>query len=171
MHSKDDIVSIRLRLSKDLLVRIDRLAGENGRQRFIEDAINWRLDQELPPVVLDLVDQVENLRARVEYLENVQETSVYRGDLKEFVKENICRDEIDERILSYFIQHKGATTPELGEEILGSPKKRRTVHSRIVKMNEQANEHLGEEILRLEKSEIDGKRGAWWITSYSLLVS
>ena len=57
--SKDAAVSIRVRLERDILERIDILAGENGRQRFIKDAILWRLDEELPPLVLVLVNDLD----------------------------------------------------------------------------------------------------------------
>ena len=63
------MTSIRFRIDTSLLDRIDQIAGERGRQKYIHDAIVWRLDEELPPVVYDLVQDVEALKARVEHLE------------------------------------------------------------------------------------------------------
>ena len=60
---KPKMISIRFRLDKSLLDRIDQIAGERGRQRYIRDAIVWRLDEELPPVMYDMVQEVQDLLA------------------------------------------------------------------------------------------------------------
>ncbi|MHA2361548.1 MAG: hypothetical protein ACXAB6_06430, partial [Candidatus Thorarchaeota archaeon] len=102
--SKEKDVSIRVRLERDILERIDLLAGENGRQRFIKDAILWRLDEELPPLVLELAKDLDEIRSRVEHLEQYQSTSVYLGSLSDSVKTKVCRDGIDRDLLGYFLQ-------------------------------------------------------------------
>lgn len=161
--SNRDDVSIRIRLSPELLKRVDRAAGEHGRQRFIRDAILSKLDEELPPIVNRLVDQVEELQARVEYLEAQQSTSIYRNQLSSVTKQEICRDELDRKILTYFVQHEGATTPELAEELLGSESKRRTILDRIHRLNESAEDVVGSQVLEYEKGLRNGKQGAWWL--------
>ncbi|MHA2212686.1 MAG: hypothetical protein ACW992_05960, partial [Candidatus Thorarchaeota archaeon] len=97
--------SIRLRIEPDLLERIDRLVGKSGRQRFIKDAINWRLEQDLPPIVMEIAEDVEELRRRVDHLESTQSASVYMEDLSDIVRNKVCRDDLDRRILAYFLQH------------------------------------------------------------------
>ena len=158
-------VSIRLRIEKDVLKRIDHLAGQNGRQKFITDAINWRLDEELPPVVLELVEEVEGLRNRVQHLESAQSTNVYLGELNDVAENQICRDDLDRRLLAYFLQYEGATTPELAENILGSISKRRTILDRIDRLNERAKQTIGVPVLEHERGILKGKRGAWWLVN------
>ena len=41
-----DTVSIRLRLDRETIERIDELVGESGRQRFIREAVLERLDND-----------------------------------------------------------------------------------------------------------------------------
>ncbi len=157
-----DTVSLRVRLSRDIIDRIDRLVGEAGRQKFIRDSVVTRLDEDLPPAVNEILLELEDLKTRVSYLERIRDTSVYRGDLNEDVKTKVCRDELDRKLLAYIIKNRGATTPELAEEHLGDSSKRRTVLDRLGKLNERAKEILGNPILRYERGELDGKRGAWW---------
>ncbi len=164
-------VSIRVRLPRELVDRIDRLVGESGRQKFIRDSVVSRLDAELPPVVNELILEVEDLKARVSYLERLRDTSVYRGELNETIKLKVCRDELDRKLLAYIIMHGGATTPDLAEEILGDATKRRTVLDRLGKLNQRAKEVTGNHILRFERGERDGKRGAWWPIDPNELMS
>ncbi|MGM0686855.1 MAG: hypothetical protein ACQET3_07810 [Promethearchaeati archaeon] len=168
--SNRDEVSIRIRLSPDLLQRIDRAAGERGRQRFIRDAILSKLDEDFPPIVNRLVDEVDELRTRVEYLEEQQSTSVYRDQLNSIADETICRDELDRKILTHFVQYEGATTPELAQELLGSESKRRTILDRIHRLNEAAKKETGSQVLEYEKGLRSGKQGAWWLINKSKIV-
>lgn len=168
---KDDrAVSIRLRIEKDILERIDQLAGERGRQRYIRDAILGRLDEELPPVMFDLIRDVDDLKARVTFLESLKSTSLHLSELNEVARNELCLDEIDRRLLAYFIKNEGATTPELAENILGGRDKRRTVLDRLDRLNSRANKLFGTDLLEYKKGLVNDKRGAWWITNVDLVV-
>ena len=167
---EDEAVSLRIRVSKNVVDRIDLLAGINGRQKYIRDAIQWRLDQEIPPVVLELVDEVEQLKERVGHLESAQSTSFFNRQMNETTRTKVCRDDLDRNMLSYFLQHGGATTPILAKELLNAPDKRRTIADRITKLNERAEEHLGVVVLKFHKGEKDGLRGAWWIVNAEQIV-
>ncbi len=167
---EDEVVSLRIRLSRTIVDRIDHLVGENGRQKYIRDSVAYRLDEELPPVVFELIDEVEQLKSRVGHLENEQATSVFNRQMNETAKTKVCRDEFDLKMLTYFLQHRGATTPELAEELLKDPNKRRTIVDRISKMNARAEEFIGVIILQFQKGEMDGKRGAWWIVNIENIV-
>lgn len=167
---KDYSVSIRLRLEKSLLDRIDRIVGERGRQKFIKDALLWRLDQELPPVVAELIDTVSQLEERVGHLEGTQSTSIYIGGMSDRVRTELCKDDLDRNIIAYFLKHDGASTPELAEQLLNDSSKRKTIHVRLRKLNDKAEQILGSRILRYDKGEVRGKRGAWWIIDSRLLI-
>jgi hypothetical protein len=166
----DNAVSIRLRIEKDILERIDQLAGERGRQRYIHDAILGRLDEELPPVMFDLFRDVDDLKARVTFLESIKSTSMHLSELNEVARNELCLDEVDRRLLVYFIKNDGATTPELAENILGGRDKRRTVLDRLDKLNSRANKLFGTALLEYKKGLVKTKRGAWWITNVDLVV-
>jgi uncharacterized protein Yka (UPF0111/DUF47 family) len=167
---KRDMTSIRLRIESDLLDRIDQIAGERGRQKYIHDAIVWRLDEELPPVVYDLVKDVQDLQERVAHLESSQDTSFHLSELNEVARTELCNDELDRKMLAYFIKNEGATTPELALALLGSSKKRRTILDRIDRLNTRADKLYGSVILEYKKGFVKNKRGAWWLTGLEYVV-
>ena len=169
--TKGGEISIRVRLEKELLERIDNIAGQNGRQRYIKEAILWRLDQEIPPLVLDMAEAVEELKARVDHLEQMQSTSMYQGQLNDIVDTKVCRDDLDRKLLAYFLQHEGATTTDLAKALLGSTSKRRTILDRIDKLNERARKIIGVPVLQHHKGIMKGLRGAWWIINVDRILS
>lgn len=168
--AKQKEVSIRVRLGQDILERIDLLVGSNGRQKFIRDAITWRLDEEVPPVMLEMVDDIDGLKIRVDHLERIQSTSYYLGRLSDEVKGKVCRDDLDRKLLAYLLQHEGATTPELARSLLRANGKRRTILGRIDKLNQRARNILGVRILEHERGIVKGKRGAWWLVNAEKIV-
>ena len=159
----DRVERIHLRLDRDILKRIDKVAGKKGRKKFIKDAVLWKLDQEIPPIVHELAQEVEQLKARVEHLEEIRSTSVFYAGLNDVTTSQVCRDDLDRNILAYLLQYQGASTPELADSLLNDREKRKTIHVRIVKLNERAKDILGKPILSFEKGEVKGKRGAWWL--------
>ncbi|MHA2353080.1 MAG: hypothetical protein ACXABX_08170 [Candidatus Thorarchaeota archaeon] len=167
---KPQMISIRFRLDKSLLDRIDQIAGERSRQRYIRDAIVWRLDEELPPVVYDLVQEVQELRTRVEHLESSRATSVHLGELNDVARDELCSDELDRKMLAYFIKNEGATTPELALDLLGDKEKRRTLLDRIDRLNTRAQALFGSPVLEYKKGFVKDKRGAWWITGLEFII-
>ena len=167
---KPKMVSIRFRIDKSFLDRIDQIAGERGRQRYIHDAIVWRLDEELPPVVYDLMQEVQELRLRVEHLESTSSTSFHLGELNNVARDELCTDELDRKMLVYFIKNEGATTPELAKGLLGDSTKRRTILDRIDRLNERAKKLFGTPILEYKKGFVKDKRGAWWIVGLDHII-
>ena len=168
---KDDgAKSIRLRIKKEVLDRIDQIAGEGGRQRFIHDAILGRLDEELPPVVFDLIRDIDDLKARVAFLETSTPVSVQISELNKVARNELCLDDIDRKLVSFFVRNQGGTTPELAESILGGRNKRRTILDRIARLNVRAKKLYGKELLDYQKGLVNEKRGAWWITNVDLVI-
>lgn len=159
----NDSVSIRVRLEKSLLDRIDTVAGVGNRQRYIQESIEWRLDQELPPMVLELSEELTQLKSRVEHLERSQTTSVFLSELNSVAKEQICADDLDRRLLAFFVRYEGGTTPELAENLLGDTQKRRTILDRIDRLNNRSTAITGSPVLEYKKGYVKDKRGAWWL--------
>ena len=167
---KPEMVSIRFRIDQDLLDRIDQIAGERGRQKYIYDAVVWRLDEELPPVMYDLIQDVDDLKARVGHLESSQGTSVQLSELSDLARNDLCADELDRKLLAYFIRNEGATTPELARDLLGNSNKRRTVLDRIDRLNNRAVSLFGSPVFEYKKGFVKNKRGAWWITGLEYII-
>jgi len=167
----NDSVSIRVRLEKSLLDRIDTVAGAGNRQRYIQESIEWRLDQELPPMVLELSDELTQLKGRVEHLERSQTTSVFLSELNSTAKDQICADDLDRRLLAFFVRNEGGTTPELAEHLLGDTQKRRTILDRIDRLNNRATAIVGSPVLEYKKGYIKNKRGAWWLVDSALILA
>ncbi|MBD3406220.1 MAG: hypothetical protein GF411_08940 [Candidatus Lokiarchaeota archaeon] len=169
----DDRISIRLRLPKEILEKIDLLAGDNSRQRFIEEAVRWRLlwklDDDVPPIITQMLEDIISLRERVSFLEQERSSSVYLAGLNDVTYSKVCRDELDRRILAYLLQYEGATTPELAERLLGSDTKRRTILDRLNRLNSRFEEEIGHEVLQFKQGVFKGKRGAWWIEEPELI--
>jgi predicted DNA binding CopG/RHH family protein len=164
-------VSIRVRLEQPLLERIDKVAGERNRQRFIHEAVEWKLNQELPPMFFELSEEITQLKARVEHLERSQATSVFLGNLNSVANEQICADDLDRKLLAFFLRNEGGTTPELAGHLLGDDRKRRTILDRIDRLNNRAIENIGAPILEYKKGFVKNKRGAWWLVDPSAILA
>jgi len=162
--------SIRIRLDSDLLEKIDKIAGDRGRQRFIIDAIQWRINEEIPPMVLELSEAIELLKKRVGHLEQTKTASIFYGGLNEVTKNEICTDDLDKKLLTFFIENEGGTTPELATALLGDSKKRRTILDRIDRLNKRARKLIGSPILEYKKGFVKDKRGAWWLVDLASIM-
>jgi hypothetical protein len=121
-------------------------------------------------MVLDMIDTVEELKARVDHLEQLQSTSLYLDQLNDTVEIKVCRDDLDRSILAHFIQHEGATTTDLAKALLGSTSKRRTILDRISKLNKRAKQILGVPVLEHYRGIKKGIRGAWWIINVDKIL-
>ncbi|TXT57763.1 MAG: hypothetical protein BAJATHORv1_10470 [Candidatus Thorarchaeota archaeon] len=170
----EDSISIRLRLSNDILEKIDLIAGERGRQRFIEDAVKWRLlwklDEDVPPIITQMLEDIIALQERVTFLEQERASSMYLGGFNDVTNDEICRDDLDRKIIAHLLQYEGATTPELAQWLLGSETKRRTILDRLNRLNSRFQEVFGKEVLHFEQGIFRGKRGAWWIKEPKLIT-
>ncbi len=157
-------------IDQKTLDRIDRVAGPQGRQRFIREAILAHLEREIPPRLLELEERMSELERRITYLETLHGSKAYLSGLSEVVTRDICRDDLERNILAYFIRHEGATTPELARALLGDSGKRRTILSRLEGINRRAEELLGVPLFVLKKGIVRGKRGAWWLTNIDAIT-
>jgi hypothetical protein len=166
-----DSVSIRVRLERSMLDRMDKIAGERNRQRFIHESIEWRLNQELPPMFFELSDEITQLKARVEHLERSHATSMFLGSLNTVANEQICADDLDRNLLAFIVKNEGGTTPELAQHLLGDNQKRRSILDRIDRLNNRAIQAIGSPILEYKKGFVKNKRGAWWLIDPDTILS
>ncbi|MGQ4912459.1 MAG: hypothetical protein ACP6KW_09845 [Candidatus Thorarchaeota archaeon] len=163
---EEHTTNIRLRLDRELLERIDIVAGEGGRNKYIEEAIVARLEGRLPPELLKVMREVEDLRERVALLESSKVDEVDTTiSFPDKLKNEVCLDKLDRNIITFILKNDGATTPELAEFVLGDVSKRRTVHARVTKINKRAIKKFGRPVLEYRKGFVKDKRRAWWISN------
>lgn len=171
--SEDNEMIIRVRLDRAIVDRIDRMVGKSRRNQFVLEAVLWRLDLQdplsIPPTVVGLMEEVEELRKRVEYLESLHSSSVYDAELSQTIKTKVCRDSLDLQLLNHLLRNNGSTTNELAQAV-GKEGKRRTIYDRLMKLNERAIDILGEPIIHFERGRFQGKSNSWWIKNISLLT-
>jgi hypothetical protein len=143
---------------KELAFRIP----EGERSVFIREAILEKLKK------TPRSDKILKLEQKVVQLENeVKTIKNYLAKLEIFTYEKgkvnphtFCIDDVDDKIVDYLLDHRGATTTELGE-ILGT--NRWLVLNRLRKIAKSSKKQLGKSIVFYYSGERSGKRKAWWI--------
>jgi len=135
---------------------------EGERSTFIREAILEKLEKTPRP------DKILELEMKVSQLENeVNKIKDYLAKLEILTYEGgkvnphaFCIDEIDNKIVDYLLDHRGATTTELAE-FLGT--NRWLVLNRLRKIEKSSKKQLGKSIIFYYSGERTGKRKAWWI--------
>jgi predicted translin family RNA/ssDNA-binding protein len=143
---------------KELALRIP----EGERSTFIREAILEKLEKTPRP------DRVLGLEQKVNQLENAVnkikdglaklELLTYEGG--KVNPHTFCIDEIDNKLVDYLIDHRGATTTELAEFLETN---RWLVLNRLRKIEKSSKKQLGKPIIDYYPGERAGKRKAWWI--------
>ena len=144
---------------KELALRIP----EGERSKFIREAILEKLEKTPRP------DKILGLEQKVTKLENeVNKIKDYLAKLKFLthdegkVNPHVFRiDEVDNKIVDFLLDNRGATTTELAE-FLGT--NRWFVLNRLRKIERSSKKQLGKPIIFYYSGERTGKRKAWWIS-------
>ena len=157
---KNTVVSAKIpdELYKELALRIP----EGERSTFIREAILEKLEKTPRP------DRVLGLEQKVNQLENdVNKIKDYLAKLELLTYEGgkvnphaFCIDEIDNKIVDYILDHRGATTTELAGFLETN---RWLVLNRLRKIERSSKKQLGKPIIDYYPGERAGKRKAWWI--------
>ena len=157
---KNTVVSAKIpdELYKELALRIP----EGERSTFIREAILEKLEKTPRP------DRVLGLEQKVNQLENdVNKIKDYLAKLELLTYEGgkvnphaFCIDEIDNKIVDYLLDHRGATTTELAGFLETN---RWLVLNRLRKIERSSKKQLGKPIIDYYPGERAGKRKAWWI--------
>jgi len=143
---------------KELALRIP----EGERSTFIREAIVEKLEKTpRPDRVLGLEQKVSQLENEVNKIKNGLATlellTYERGKVN---PHTFCIDEIDNKLVDYLIDHRGATTTELAEFLETN---RWLVLNRLRKIEKSSKKQLGKPIIDYYPGEMAGKRKAWWI--------
>ena len=135
---------------------------EGERSSFIREAILEKLEKTPRP------DKILGLDKKVTQLENeVNKIKDYLAKLELLTHEEgkvnphaFCIDEIDNKIVDYLLDHRGATTTELAEFLKTN---RWLILNRLRKIERSSKKQLGKSIIFYYSGERTGKRKAWWI--------
>ena len=157
---KFTVVSAKLpdEVYKELALRIP----EGERSTFIREAILEKLEKTPRP------DKILGLEQKVSQLENeISKIKDYLAKLEVLTHEEgkvnphaFCIDDIDNKIVDYLLDNRGATTTELADS-LGT--NRWLVLNRLRKIEKSSKKQLGKSIIFYYSGERTGKRKAWWI--------
>jgi len=136
---------------------------EGERSAFIRDAIMEKLQATpRPDKMLELETRVDSLETQLseikKYLANLEMLTFDRGKINPYA---FCIDQTDHKIIDYLLQHKGATTPELAEQLKAN---RWFVLSRLRRIQKSSKKQLGKPLVEHYSGEKSGKRKAWWLS-------
>jgi hypothetical protein len=143
---------------KELALRIP----EGERSAFIREAILEKLEKTPRP------DRIFGLEQKVDELENEIgkiKNGLAKIELFTFEGEKVnphafCIDEIDNKIVDYLLDHRGATTTELAQFLKTN---RWLILNRLRKIAKSSKKQLGKAIVEYYPGQKRGKRKAWWI--------
>jgi hypothetical protein len=143
---------------KEMALRIP----EGDRSDFIREAIMEKL-QKTPKA-----DKILALEARMAKIEGeLGDIRKYLADLELLTYGNrkadphsFCIDDVDRQIVDYLMHYKGATTPELAENLKVN---RWLVLNRLQKIQKTSQKQLGKAVIDYYGGEKSGKKKAWWI--------
>jgi len=147
------VVSVKMpeQLYNEMILRIPK----NERSTFIREAIMEKI-QKIPKA-----DKILELEQRLEKIERCLTNIVPLKHIVERVNAyTFCRDEIDQKIIEYLMNYKGATTPELTEYVKTN---RWLVLNRLRRIQKASRKQLGKSLIEYFPGKRSGKKKAWWI--------
>jgi hypothetical protein len=157
---KHTVVSAKLPVDvyRELVLRIP----EGERSHFIRDAIMERLEKTpRPDKILELERKISKLEAELSevkrYLTELEVLTFEKGKVN---PHTFCIDEIDHKLVDYLLNYRGATTPELAEQVKTN---RWQVLNRLRRIQKRSKSQLGKPVIEYYAGERSGKKKAWWI--------
>jgi predicted Zn-ribbon and HTH transcriptional regulator len=135
---------------------------EGERSTFIREAILEKLEKTpRPDKILGLEQKVSQLENEVnkikDHLTKLEVLTYEEGKVNPHA---FCIDDVDNKIVDYLLDHRGATTTELAEVLETN---RWLVLNRLRKIAKSSKKQLGKAIVFFYSGERSGKRKAWWI--------
>lgn len=143
---------------KELVLRVPN--GE--RSHFIREAIAEKLEKtprpdkifELERKISELQDELSTIKKALAELELL---TYDKGKINPYA---FCIDTMDQKIVDYLLDRRGATTTELAGFLNTN---RWFVLNRLRKIERASKKQLGKPIVEYYPGEKAGKRKAWWI--------
>jgi len=147
------VVSVKVpeQLYNEMILRIPK----SKRSAFVREAIIERL-QKIPKA-----DKILELEQRLEKIEKYLTNIVSLKHMGEKVNAyTFCRDELDQKIIEYLMNYKGATTPQLAEYLKMN---RWLILNRLRRIEKASEKQLGKPIIEYFPGKRSGKKKAWWV--------
>jgi len=158
---KHNVVSAKIpeEVFKELALRVP----EGERSDFIRDAILEKLQKTpRPDKIFELEQKMGELEADLsEIKRHLAELEVLTFEKGKVNPHTFCIDETDHKIVDYLLNYRGATTPELAENLKTN---RWHVLNRLRRIQKRSKNQFGKPVIEYYASERSGKKKAWWIS-------
>jgi hypothetical protein len=156
-------VMVSAKVPKEVYSEFALRVPEGQRSTFIRDAIMEKLQTTpKPDRILELKERVDTVETSLneikKYLAQLEMLTYDRGKVNPYT---FCLDETDHQIIDYLMQHKGATTPELAEQLKTN---RWLILNRLRRIQKSSKKQLGKPIVQHYSGEKNGKKKAWWLS-------
>ncbi len=135
---------------------------EGERSDFIREAIREKLQTvPRPDRIFDLERRIGSLESSLAEIKRaLTELEVLTIDREKINPHAFCIDDIDHKIVDYLLHSKGATTPEMAEQLKTN---RWHILNRLRKLQKRSKTQLGKSIIEYSAAERQGKKKAWWL--------
>ena len=153
---------VSAKIPKDVYKELALRIPEGERSDFIRDAIVEKLQKTpRPDKIFELEQKIGKLEADLSeikrYLTELEVLTFEKGKVN---PHSFGIDEVDRKIIGYFLDYKGATTPELAKH---AKTNRWQVLNRLRRIQKRSKTQLGKPVIEYYAGERSGKKKAWWI--------
>jgi Arc/MetJ-type ribon-helix-helix transcriptional regulator len=158
----DKHIAVSAKLPEDVYKELKLRIPEGERSNFIRDAITEKLEKTpRADKILELDQKISKLEAELAHIKRyLTELEVLTFEKDKINPHTFCLDEIDHKIVDYIENYKGATTPELAEQLKTN---RWQMLNRLKRIQKRSRNQLGKPVIEYYAGERSGKKKAWWI--------
>jgi Arc/MetJ-type ribon-helix-helix transcriptional regulator len=157
-----DVRVISAKVPEDVYKEMILRVPEGDRSDFIREAIMAQLQK--TPKAEKLLELEERMGKFEEDLANVRkclaDLEILTFGHQKVNPHSFCIDELDHKIVDYLMYYKGATTPELAENLKIN---RWLVLNRLRKIQRNSKKQYGKAVIDYYGGAKSGKKKAWWI--------
>lgn len=157
---KITVVSAKIpeEIFKEFALRVEK----GKRSNFIRDAIVEKLEKTpRPDKLFELEKRMDEVDAELSEIKTLlAKLEVLTYEQGKINPHAFGIDETDHKIISYLLHYRGATTPELAEN-LGT--NRWLVLNRLRRIQKLSRKQLGKSIVQYYSGSKMGKKKAWWL--------
>jgi len=153
---------VSAKVPEDLYQELALRIPEGERSTFIREAIIEKLEKTpRPNKLLELENNLKQLTKTVNIIkDSLTKLEILTHETGKTNPHIFCIDSIDNQLVDYLVDHRGATTTELAEQLETN---RWLVLNRLRKIEKASKKQLGKPIIEYYGGQRTGKRKAWWI--------
>ena len=160
---------ISAKLPADVYEEFALRIPEGERSSFIREALLEKLEKTpRPNKILFLEEKINQLEKDVNNIKNnLTKLEIFTQESGKVNPHSFCIDELDNKIIDYLLDNRGATTTEIAEKLKTN---RWLILNRLRKIQHSSKKQLGKTILKYHSGEHCGKRKAWWINENLIAI-